>query len=227
MRNGVIFLSGLVIGAAAGFFGGRLYFGKKYQEQYENDVKAMEEYTGVTDKYARVEEAAEEEIEEKSNRSSGPLSPEKRKQIKEQLEKNQRETTRYATMYKGKKEDPAELEYPEEDVLDDEEEEETPEEEAHNDHLKNSNRRPRIISADAVNEMPPYYDFDNLYFYTDDETVCDDNDQVIDEPGHLIGDCLEKYNFADSDEKVIFVQNFELDTVYEIQKVFAAYGDSH
>jgi hypothetical protein len=189
----------------------------------------MEEYTGVSDKYARVEEdESEKEGNDEDTRSNGPLTPEKRKQIKEQLEKNQRETTRYANMYKEKKEDPADFEYPEEDViLEDDEDEESPEEAAHNDHIKNRNRRPRIISEEAVNEMPPYYDFDNLYYYTHDLTLCDDNDQVIDEPGYLVGDCLEKYNFVDSDEKVIFVQNFQLDMVYEVQKVEAAYGDAH
>lgn len=103
----------------------------------------------------------------------------------------------------------------------------SPEEEAFDEHRKNMNKPPKIISAEAYSNLPAYIEQEVLYFYAYDEVLCDENEEEIDEPAILIGDALTKYDFVDSDERILFVMNYATDTCYEIQKVDASWTDSH
>lgn len=103
----------------------------------------------------------------------------------------------------------------------------TPEEEVFEEHQKNKDRPPKIISADAYSNLPAHIEQVVLYFYTYDEVLCEDNEEIVEEPELLIGDALTKYDFIDSDERIIFVMNYAQDTCYEIQKVDASWTDSH
>lgn len=104
---------------------------------------------------------------------------------------------------------------------------EVSEEQAFDDHRKNMNKPPKIISAEAYSNLPAHIDQQVMFFYYYDEVLCDENEEMIDEPGLLIGDALTKYDFADSDERCIFVMNYATDTCYEIQKVDASWTDTH
>ena len=104
---------------------------------------------------------------------------------------------------------------------------ETPEEEAFEDHQKNKNRPPKIISDEAYGELPAHIDKEVLYFFAQDEMLTDDNEEPVEEPERLIGDALTKYGFNESDEMIIFVMNYSLDTCYEIQKLDSSWTDTH
>lgn len=104
---------------------------------------------------------------------------------------------------------------------------ETPEEEAFEEHQKNKNRPPKIISDEAYGELPAYIDKEVLYFFAQDEMLTDDNEEPVEEPERLIGDALTKYGFNESDEMIIFVMNYSLDTCYEIQKLDSSWTDTH
>lgn len=104
---------------------------------------------------------------------------------------------------------------------------ETPEEEAFEEHQKNKNRPPKIISDEAYGELPAYIDKEVLYFFAQDEMLTDDNEEPIEEPERLVGDALTKYGFNESDEMIIFVMNYNLDTCYEIQKLDSSWTDTH
>ena len=56
------------------------------------------------------------------------------------------------------------------------------------------------------------------------DALTTEDDDLIEVPYDLVGDCLNKYGFTDNDEMVIYVQNFALTTVYEVQKVMAAFN---
>lgn len=100
-------------------------------------------------------------------------------------------------------------------------------EEAFNQHQRTKNKKPKIISAEDYSSLPAHIDQDTLYFYSFDEVLVDDNDDEIEDPALLVEDALTKYNFAESDERVIFVMNYATETCYEIQKVDASWEDSH
>lgn len=104
---------------------------------------------------------------------------------------------------------------------------ETPEEEAFEEHQKNKNRPPKIISADAYGELPAHIDKEVLYFFAQDEMLTDDNEEPVEEPERLVGDALTRYGFNESDEMIIFVMNYNLDTCYEIQKLDSSWTDTH
>lgn len=104
---------------------------------------------------------------------------------------------------------------------------EVSEEQAFEEHRKNMNKPPKIISAEAYSNLPAHIDQQVMYFYSYDEVLCDENEEMIDEPALLVGDALIKYNFADSDERCIFVMNYATDTCYEIQKIDASWTDTH
>ena len=103
----------------------------------------------------------------------------------------------------------------------------TPEEEVFNEHQKNRNKPPRIISQSAYAELPVHIDKHVLYFYACDEILVDEDNESepISEPELLIGDALTKYGFADNDEQIIFVMNYAQDTCYEVQKIDEAWSD--
>lgn len=103
----------------------------------------------------------------------------------------------------------------------------TPEEQIFDEHQKNKDRQPKILSADAFSELDASIETEVLYFYALDEMLCDDNEEPIEEPERLVGDCLDKYNFRDNDEQMIFVMNYALDTAYEIQKINSSWTDTH
>lgn len=105
----------------------------------------------------------------------------------------------------------------------------TSEEEAFDDHQRNKNKPPKIISADVYGELPAYIEKKVLYLYAYDETVVDEDndDEPLTEPERLIGDALTKYDFIDNDERIIFVMNYALGTCYEIQKIDASWSDTH
>lgn len=248
VKNILLFVGGLAIGAASGILGTKKYFEDRYQKRYEEDHDALEEYYHKRDEYTRDDhEEAEEEFEddgvnpvETDSVPGGRMSPEERAEIKAKLNRNWEGTTNYAGMYREKNgyteralaegtAHPLDVGEPGEEDPDDQnqEEVESAEETAFNEHQKNKDRPPKIISADAFSELDAHIETEVLYFYALDEMLCDENEEPIEEPERLVGDCLDKYGFRDNDERLIFVMNYALDTAYEIQKVDSSWTDTH
>ncbi len=222
MKNLLFLLAGGVIG----FFAGRCYYAKKYKDIADKQISEMEEYYKRVDEYARKPDESEKDDQNES-RENGILPKDKRDAMRKDLFNNasRSDSVNYKGMYKNKKEvDPAELEHPEDDQND---EEDNPEKEAFEEHRKNMNKPPRIISAEHASNLPMYIESECLFFYTYDEILCDENEDPIDEPERLIGDSLTKYGFADSNEKTIYVLNYAMDTCYEIQKLDESWTDTH
>ena len=228
------FAIGLLTGGAIGGVGGSLYFKNKYQKKYEEDIEEMEDYYKAVDEYKRSSKVDNEEVnpsyskgsdKTETGRENGPLSKEERRIIKEKLEKNWEGTTNYAAMFESELEDEAgvggEPDDDEEDPSLSEGEGNAPvvDVEATNDHRKNRDKRPKIISAEAVGEMPAYYERETFFYYKESGTIADEVNNEIPDPETYLGDCMTKYDFDINDEERIFVVNYQLDTIYEIQKL--------
>lgn len=234
LNKPIIFVGGLVIGAAGGVLSTMTYFKHKYSEIADQQINEMAEYYQYRDTYARpsaedmVEDVAEvNPVNHNEDRAAGPLSAEARNEIKEKLIRNHEITTNYAKIYEEKHPDlfkqasqmtQEEIEANEEpDIVD----QVNAEHEAHKDDP------PRIITADEFDALPPHIDTQALYFYHLDETLVDDEDDVIEDPALLVGNALSDTDFIDSGEAIMFVLNPRLDTAYEIQRVDGAwYGES-
>lgn len=221
MKNILFFGAGLVIGGATGLLISNLHFKKKYSEICDKQIQEMEEYYGKTDEYARQSyidvPTEEEKIEETSGegRENGILPAEERAAIKERAkyEKN-KERVDYAGMYQPEREIVNEEEEIEESSVDP-----TAEERAEN---KRKHPEPEIIPEDALGELPVYFDNIVLHYYTEDEMlIADEDGEPVESYELLIGDALEE--FAENDEPMLFVANYDHDCTYEIQKHWSAY----
>ncbi|MDE5977039.1 MAG: hypothetical protein K2G70_01035 [Turicibacter sp.] len=215
MKHLVYFMIGLAIGGIGGY-----YAGKKIEEKRsEKEVDQLKEYYDAKGRYVR-DESRDAENDENTgetveNRSAGQLSNEKRKEIKEKLNQNWKETTNYAACYKGEEADA------------DNEGEESPEMAANRFHDQNRNRPPELISETALDGVPKHFDQHLLYYYAFDESVTDEDELLIDEPGHLLGMVMEECGFIDNDVMQIYVINYQTDCVYEVNKIMASYCETH
>lgn len=220
VKNILCFVGGLVAGAAGGVLATQQYFKKKYQAEADAEIEEMNQY--YTKKYEDLVELLKNEDDLKDREETEEVSQGRMSDIREKLQQNYEQTTNYAKMFQGSKE---EEEDDMESLLEEEPTEREAAESATEDHNRNKDKPPRIISEEALGDVPSYYESKVLFFYRLDDVVTDEEDNVVDDPEYLLGDCLDKYNFRESEEKLIFVRNYALDTVYEVQKINAAHYD--
>lgn len=216
-----------------------------------------DEYTRSEHKDEEEFEERSSESNETDSNPGGRMTPEERSEIKKKLDRNWKGTTNYAAMYRGKRvetdpvddtndsntcitcgnydpeagicritnnkvnEDDGCIDFEKVSPL------ESLEEIAFDEHQKNKNQPPKIISEEMYSNLPAWFDQEVLYLYAYDEVLTDDNMEMIDDPGRLIGDALTEHDFIDNNEQIMFVINYSLSTCYEIQKLNAAWSDSH
>ena len=220
-KNLCYLLGGVVVGGTLGVLATIVLLKKKFLKELDRRVDEMEAYYKRTDEYDK----RKRDVRIRKDESKEEVDICKPTDCKEGDQKN------YAKAYRDLVEDNyvvkegklklasdeellAEQEYPEEDPEELDEEEQA----MFESHLKERGRDPRIISFEKMGELDPSYDNQTLFYYMYDETVTDEDGNVIDEPNLLLGKTLGKYGFADNQEKTIYVQNFQLRTVYEVVK---------
>ena len=246
MTKEVIFagLLGLGIGGGIGSFVAHALTKRKYSDILKTTVDNYEKLLSeaqasncdddVPDEFKRY-------IPEEKHEEPSKMSDEDKAMIKEKLRYNHEKTTSYAAMYHTST--------PIRDIIDAQAEEESKRDEeilklaeASDDKSldieeteekainifdaasKNSNKMPRIISEEDYNDIcdnhSDTWESNNLFLYNDD-TITTEDDKVIDpdELSSTLGDCLDKYDFRNSKEKHLYIQNFKLSTVYEIVKI--------
>lgn len=226
--NNIIFATlGAVVGALGGFFVAKAHYEKVYQEYADETIAEMKEilYGGSPENPDDPDIYDEEEEDSVNPVNSSPLPQD----VRQKLERN-REGTNYAAIYGqihgGKKHEETHREDPED--TEDSDEAEDPEPEVARRHEANKGRKPHLISADRAAELPSGIDHVELQFYDEDGILADvDTEERIYDVERVVGDCLTKYGFVDSDEQVIYVMNEELDTCYEIMRVDASYEETH
>ena len=81
------------------------------------------------------------------------------------------------------------------------------------------NSDPVVISSDEAGDIPGTYSSEALYYYTKNDILVDDFDEVIDEPEKVVGNLLHSTGFDSNSNKIMYVKNARLCTIYEIQKV--------
>lgn len=87
----------------------------------------------------------------------------------------------------------------------------------------NKNRPPKVLSESELKDIPDYVKDAVLYYYHETDVLTDEDDQILGEEGEygqFIGTTIQDSGFdRDENYRIMFVRNFELDTLYEIQKV--------
>ena len=84
---------------------------------------------------------------------------------------------------------------------------------------------PKIISMDAFEDERRDFDKVQLYYYTDDDILADENEDIIDDVERVVGDALDKYDFRNNDDMYVCVRNINYSTDYIIGKVLGSYYD--
>lgn len=225
MNKWLYFLSGLVLGAAGGVVAHHFYMVKKLGKYEE----LAEEYDDIAEEYLRSEDEVNPD-KTNTGRESGTMSSKQREEIRNKLQKNWEGTTNYAAMYNNDHPVDSDEDDGSDYYEDSEEEEEETEEmkdleralDATLDHQANKDKPPKIISYDAVAELPAHIEQCDLFYYKDDGILANEAEEELD-PETFIGDALYKYDFADNDETEIYVMNYALDTCYCVTKVNSAF----
>lgn len=102
------------------------------------------------------------------------------------------------------------------------EEEEIEMKQFHDEHFDDD---PKIISD--ISDAPEWYEKQTLFYYQYSDTLVNETDNSIltmEDIDELFRDLLS-ISFTDDEEEVIQIMNYRTDTVYRIEKMFAAYED--
>lgn len=227
VKNGIIFLIGAGVGSAVGYLVGT----KRAEKKAEKELQELEEYYGSSEKYKRTdEEASDTGTKKESEDSEGRADKETVRELRKEEKKPNTHKTDYTKYYKKKETKEGDLPYDNgmsggdfdgDDIKDETRENPGVEinEEADEYHQQYKERPPRIISVEKLGELPSSIEEECLYYYPEGDYITDEDDNVIEDYRRILGDCLQKYHFDTSNEETIWVQNFELDTVYEVTKM--------
>lgn len=91
-------------------------------------------------------------------------------------------------------------------------------------HARDRSDKPKLIKYEDYGEDSTLTQATLLYFVDNDILTTEDEEEV-DDPTALVGNCLDKFGFkTNDDEKTIFVRNSKLGFDYEIIKVFESYS---
>lgn len=227
MNNIAYGIGGLVIGAISGIIGTHLYYKKKI-DNLEYQVDELDHYVNELSNnlYKKSDDGVNPVKGADNGRDDGPLSESERQAIKEKLDKNWAETTNYASMFVSEElgtggepdddeEDPT--------LSEDEKQGYVDAMEATEEHAKNRNRKPKIISEEAIGELPAYFNRETFFFYDQEGILTDEENNEIVDPETYLGDSLTKYGFDQNEEERIFVVNYRLDSIFEVQKMKGDY----
>ena len=120
--------------------------------------------------------------------------------------------------------DPAEEERPTEDIEETYEKYEKITEEANNVYDK---ALPYIISVDQFADEKDHYDKITINYYEEDDTLCEENEEIIEDPMMVVGeDTLTRFGEDSDDPDVVYVRNEKLEIDYEVICLHKSYAET-
>lgn len=237
MNKIVTFIFGLAVGGVGVFIGDYFYYKNKMKkiesrvvdicmDRLDYLLTPIDGDDDIPDKYKRVRKEEPKNAEE-----THKLSKEDMDRIRAKLRDNNEKTIAYSKMYSvvpprdliddqavadAENGEPAPGEG---DIIEPEEGTETKVTNIFNEVEKNKARQPRIVKESEVDDAVEGWNVISLFLYNDG-TVTDEEDRVFNdtEKEIMLGDSLTKYDFVNSDEKLIYVQCFANNTFYEVNK---------
>lgn len=220
-------------GAALGAVVTRKLLREKYDQIIEDEVNEVVNY--YKDKLRRVEDAAAEEVKNISNEpctdevkcddavEEDEEEGEARENVEEQKLQYKKLVTNYSAAFNQQNKpkfepDPAEEEYPEED-------EEIEAELDSFDKARVRNDDPYIITIDDYNTTNSHYDKITVTYYSEDDVLADENEEIISDPNSIIGeDALLNFGEGSDDADIVYVRNEKIAVDYEVIRVYKSYS---
>lgn len=215
------FVCGLAIGAAGGVTGCYLVLKKRFDkmyaelqnQMYEEVDRRMEEFYERYNEYAQ---KASNDIEDDREILEG-IDEEVTDDGPKKYQDAYRPTGRVP--YKNEEDFPETEEEDEAPAADPYESTPERDREAFERRERDKKKQPRLITDSAFAELDQSIDKGVLLYYTENGVICDENNIPLEDPERFVGNCLDKYSFGSSDEMLVFVMNYELNTAYEVQKI--------
>lgn len=217
LKNIGLVLCGVLAGSGITF----LVVKKHYQNEYERQIEEMQDYYGRADEYARVpKKEKDEDVEDRSE--EGIQDNDIRKAAKCAIKKNGHDFTDYSKCYGDMEK------YKEAPEMTEEEKDEERNKEALQICEAYEAQRdlpPEAVDESALGDIHTCGDSVLMYYYAYDETFTDENCEEIIDWERFLGNVPEETGFIDDETKYLFVWNHSLNAVYEIEKIFASYGE--
>lgn len=199
LKAALIFSCGVAVGAVAMFFSLR----DRYQDEINKETEELRAY--YKNKHNDISKETEDVGDEEQNlpkETADYMDSDKRKEMEEAYERLRQ------------------VEHPEEDEP--EQDKAYFEGEALSKEAQR-NSKPRIIKKDSFDEYP-HHDKQTLFYYTEDDTLTTEEDQIVDDVEGLIGDALTKYGFKNNNDEFVYVRNCGINTDFEIEKIFGSFS---
>ena len=90
-----------------------------------------------------------------------------------------------------------------------------------------SNKEPYVISIEEFSEERENFDKVTVYYYQEDDTLCDDNEEVITDVLRFIGsDALTCFGDESDDENVVYIRNEPMEIDYEVIRLTKSYSET-
>jgi uncharacterized protein YnzC (UPF0291/DUF896 family) len=225
LEYGIIFLSGAAVGGVISWFVAK----RKFENLADKEIAEAREFyiNRIREQYG-VDVRAKKSIAEESAKEK----PKEIDRVDYLAKKQDTEEIDYTTYYQNKKSvsaavDLAEMEYPVEGDENEEESYNYRDGKRDSEEL-NSRTDIELISPESFAVDYSQFDKETLFYWTEDETLSDERDEIIDDADRIVGDCLAQSGimYDDTPKAVIYVRNYDLGTDYEIQKIVGSFKEN-
>ena len=240
MTKGIVGIISAVLGAAVG--GGVIYFleERKYKKILNNENKSNDSIEAERQKF--IAERAKKTLDDVAKTIDIPFNVDDKiadikedddvdyslEEIKAKLRKGKQKVTDYTKLYSASDLVDAKNDGDSEEDEEEKDEENEIERTSSNifNELQKSTRAPKIVKSEEVDEEHEGWDVNSLFLYSNG-VLTDEDDHVIDgeEKDIMVGDCLTKYDFLNSDERMIYIKCFRFNTFYEVTKFDKPFED--
>ena len=227
MNSIVKYLLCFVGGALVGFAGTSLFYKKKIkslEEEFDAMDKHYQEQNPKVAPYVR-KTSEKDDVEQADESKDKPVLTSSNSIVRGAMRYEKPDDTDYTAFWN--KTDPAEKESPEEDDDDDGYSQGLM---LNKERKENEFKPPKLIKANEYGDQPGFATVDLHYYQGNDFlTVASDmnEDDLLyeSEIDEYVGDALTKFNFKSSNEKTIYVRNYQRATDFMITKIFSSFGE--
>lgn len=87
-------------------------------------------------------------------------------------------------------------------------------------------RGPYVINTEEFSEEMSHFDKLTIYYYEDDDTLTDDNEEILSDVNSIVGDALENFGNGSDDPEVVYVRNERMAIDYEVIRLSKSYKET-
>lgn len=208
-----------VVGAVAGYFVAAKYLDAKYSAIYEEKLNT--ELSNIR--------KAQQKQEERRNKNSVWVSRDDLKDLGIVPSTDEPIQPSSVDYHKITKSDPVEESADDEDIEFDENGDPIDQSEVADEYWMDTpdfwdDKPATIISLDEYRDLPSYFDHVTFHYYTEDDILLDDRDQIVDDITHIVGEALTKFGpeaaaLAEGDEDAVYVINGKMNLAIEVVRL--------